>query len=546
MTLRPLNVGRRTFLAGAALAGTASVPLLAGCGSASNETVATKKAELPTYTALKDGATPDLPGTDVVQPMFATAPQKSDLFASVKEADLPKLTDPISAFVISYSPPPPSDNTYLAEANKRMGTDLSVQIVPADSFTQKLATTVAGNDVPDLVEFLPWNFPPNYPSLLEAQFMDISSLVAGDAISAYPNLANIPQLAWEAGRINGKIWGVPLHRPPFGSVMVDRPDLIKQITGEEPKPANLAEFEEVLKAINSPKDQRYAIAGHTAGDTVAWGFEFFGPIFDVPNEWKLDGDKLTHKFETDGYLEMLDYIKGLFAQGFYHPDTASLSQSQAKAYLGNGTVLMHTDGIASVLDASLPEDVILDAIVPFGKEGGPGGNYQGLSQFSFTAFKKTEEAKAKEILKLLNYLAAPFGSEENYFLSYGVEGVDYTLSPEGLPVATDAGKGQVIPTSLNRIGQGPQVLTSSVPQTERLTRAHAWQEAAKDMLVKNPVAFLYSPTAVKTTSVANTVLAAGTEFILGRKEIDDVKSAISTWTKNSGDKQRAEFKDQLS
>ena len=40
--------------------------------------------------------------------------------------------------------------------------------------------------------------------------------------------------------------------------------------------------------------------------------------------------------------------------------------------------------------------------------------------------------------ELLDYLAAPFGSDEWWFLNYGIEGVDYQMT-NGVPVSTDKG-----------------------------------------------------------------------------------------------------------
>ncbi|MBK0296872.1 hypothetical protein IAE22_33805, partial [Bacillus sp. S34] len=97
-----------------------------------------------------------------------------------------------------------------------------------DSFDTKFATMTAGNDIPNIVEFLTFAMPPRFPQLLDAKFSDLSEYLSGDAVKEYPNLANIPTPSWRSPRINGKIYGVPEHRPPFGSVMICRPDLIEQ------------------------------------------------------------------------------------------------------------------------------------------------------------------------------------------------------------------------------------------------------------------------------------------------------------------------------
>lgn len=541
-------VTRRRALTGAAvgIAGISGAGALAGCGgSAATEEIATELAAVPTYTPVTGGPTPDLPGDENVQPVYFEAPQEADLFTSVAEAQLPHTTDPVSAFVISYAPPAPSSNSYLEEARKRLDTDLEVQIVSSENFSAKFATVMAGGDIPDMVEFIAFDMPTNAPQLLDAQFTDLSELLGGDAIADYPNLANIPSSSWENCRVNGRIYGTPVHRPPFGSILVTRTDLVEELTGEAPAPSSKDEFTALLDAVTDAKAGRWALCGQTAGDSVDWGYDFMAAMFGVPNGWGLVDGKLVHKFEHEGYLEMASYIKEMHDAGYYHPDTPSMSGSQAKTNIANGSVLMHLDGISALLDTSLPEGTATGAIVPFAADGGAGIIYQGSSLFSFTALKKAEEGRILEQLKVLNYLAAPYGSEEGFFLQYGTKGEHFERAGDGSISVTDAGTAQIGPTSLNRISAPPQILTSAVRIDDQLRRSHAWQEDSAPMLLKSAVAGLYSPTAAKNSSAAGAVMTSLDEYILGRGSLDAVKEATSTWTTQSGDTIRAEYEEQL-
>ena len=44
---------------------------------------------------------------------------------------------------------------------------------------------------------------------------------------------------------------------------------------------------------------------------------------------------------------------------------------------------------------------------------------------SFMAIKKGSPERVKELLRVMNFLAAPFGSQEFHLLNYGVKDVDY-------------------------------------------------------------------------------------------------------------------------
>ena len=49
-------------------------------------------------------------------------------------------------------PPGPDRNSYWAGLNKRMGIDLKLQMVSNADYIQKFATTIAGNELPDLLQ----------------------------------------------------------------------------------------------------------------------------------------------------------------------------------------------------------------------------------------------------------------------------------------------------------------------------------------------------------------------------------------------------------
>ena len=54
-------------------------------------------------------------------------------------------------------------------------------------------------------------------------------------------------------------------------------------------------------------------------------------------------------------------------------------------------------------------------------------HYLGAGFQSATAIKKASAERIKEILRILDWLAAPFGSQEDLLLTAGIKDVDYTL-----------------------------------------------------------------------------------------------------------------------
>ena len=47
----------------------------------------------------------------------------------------------------------------------------------------------------------------------------------------------------------------------------------------------------------------------------------FTRMFHAPNQWRLDGDKLTHARETDEFKAAVGYVRDLWGAGVIHPDT---------------------------------------------------------------------------------------------------------------------------------------------------------------------------------------------------------------------------------
>jgi putative aldouronate transport system substrate-binding protein len=58
---------------------------------------------------------------------------------------------------------------------------------------------------------------------------------------------------------------------------------------------------------------------------------------------------------------------------------------------------------------------------------------------STTILTKASPERIKELLEIVDWLPAPFGSEEDLLLSYGIEGQDFTRDANGDPQVTATG-----------------------------------------------------------------------------------------------------------
>jgi putative aldouronate transport system substrate-binding protein len=154
--------------------------------------------------------------------------------------------------------------------------------------------------------------------------------------------------------------------------------------------------------------------------------------------------------------------------------------------------------------------------------------------------KKASPERTKELLRVLNWIASPFGSQEYMLMRYGVKDVDYTPDDKGNPVLTAQGKAEAtIPWIY--ITQGPNALYfPTAPEYPQVM-----QDAEKSMLPYaqiDPTSTLYSPTfAAKGTVLAQMVYNGIGEVVLGRAPANSIDQLIKDWKSQGGDQMRTEF-----
>src|SRR6202023_1597809 len=105
----------------------------------------------------------------------------------------------VTAMTIGLFPPPTpfENNPAWQEINKQLNVDFKINIVAPGDYVAKLATVMAGGDLPDLL-FIYYNLQTaitavaGVPQFLEAQGAELTPYLAGDAINDYASLAGIP------------------------------------------------------------------------------------------------------------------------------------------------------------------------------------------------------------------------------------------------------------------------------------------------------------------------------------------------------------------
>jgi putative aldouronate transport system substrate-binding protein len=542
---------RRRLLAGAGgAAALAATGGLASCSSGdsggSGGDPANNTAVLPTYVPYT-GVQPDLPGTEQgVDPAFRNFP--ADNPTSVE--DVPGHGETVSGMANIYFAVPPGvgNNSYWQGLNDRLGVDLQLQMVSNADYLQKFPTVIAGNELPDMLQ-VPnpasgSTFPvPNMPQLLEKRFTDLSEHLSGDAVKEYPNLANIPTRTWKATVYNNGIYGIPIPRGAIGNYHFIRQDLF-EAAGVSPEPKSYDELVDATKALTDPKSRRWAFSLFNQPR------QLLGRMNDEPNVWAEEGGKLTHVYETDQYAQTVTDLIAMWKSGVMHPDSFNTAQPFKQLFNAGTCAINAADGypgwIQYQLDNASNPGFKLGLMPVHLRDGGGLAHWNyGNGYFAITLLKQQEDPeKVKTVLRVLNWLAAPFGTEEYKYRLYGQEGVDHTVDAGGNPVLTQTGTANTV-LPIRYLADSPyNIYVPGRPQDA--DTQHAYQSLEIPTGIANPVIGLYSNTASTDNATADkTFTDSVNDIVQERRPFSELKTLVTTWRNAVGDKMRTEYQDAL-
>ncbi len=463
----------------------------------------------------------------------------------------------VTTFQIAYNPPVPLDssNAYFQELQKRLGVTLKPTLAPADSYDTKSAVLLASGSLPDLM-FLSPNAA-ELKAIQQGAFADLTPYLSGSALHDYPNLARFPSAVWHNAAVNGKIYGVPRPRFLAGGLLMFRQDWARKFGMTSLR--NAGDVTTVLSDFTyrdpdgDGHPDTYGLGSNPSGEGLSLLLGQY--MFHVPNNWRLNRNgSLTSYLETDEFHSAVAYLRGLYTlKRVYDPDATSMTVTTAKNDIIAGKIGCYDDSVTALPSITglrekareLNPDAEVVGLLPPGYNGGKGVTYQAGGYFGYTAIPTQaagDKKRVAELLRILDYFAAPFGSEEYIFLSNGVEGVDYTRGSDGTPLLTARGKGEIgdLPTLTN------SPITLYYPgNAKTLQDALYMQNLIRDYLevsIKDPTLGLYSPTFVSQgPTLFQLTHDRLISIISGRASLGDLNVFIGDWKKQGGDQIRKEY-----
>ncbi|WP_405723982.1 extracellular solute-binding protein [Streptomyces sp. NBC_01537] len=527
---------RRTFLASTAVAAAAvagGVPLLSACSPSTSSTkgsVATGSALkklLPTYVP-STLVTPDVASVNGSSPGFTKLP--SPLAQSVKT--VPGKGSTFKAMTPIWGTVPKKGNAYYTALNKAVGATVDFDPQDGNTYQDKIGAVLAGSDIPDIVCIPGWNLTGQIPNAVVAKFADLGPYLSGDKVKDYPNLANIPTAAWQLSVFGEKLRGLPMPNPAIANAIFYRKDLIDGLGATLPKSTD-----DLLAFGKEYTDAKKKVWAY---DDLWTGIQFIYHLpLDAPHYWKLVNGKLVHKIELPEYKEALAFARKLHDAGVVHPDAEAGKDADAQLRFTSGQTLIYNDGtgawygLVSQQSTSNPK-FDMQALDYFAADGGTAKLWQGDGAGIFSFINKDlSPARIKELLGIVDFAAAPYGTKEYMLVNYGVEGVDYTLK-NGVPTRTAQGTAEALPATYVFFASPPS--TIAYPDQPQFVKDYAGWMARQTPHMEKPMFFgMQVQEPKRYASLYTPFDDLQKDIRRGRKSISAVDDAISTWRKSGGD-----------
>ncbi|WP_239152417.1 extracellular solute-binding protein [Virgisporangium aliadipatigenens] len=536
-----LGLGAAAVLGGPALAACSRRP--GGTGSATGADAI--KAVLPAQKPMNPLAKPDIDGVGIIPDGYLRYP--STLVDQITEK--PGRGGTYKAIAPWWGPTPPAlgDNEYVKAVNADLGATVDTSQQDGSTYSDKLSALMGGRDVPDILVAPNWEVGKisRFADGVKALFEDLTDHLKGDAAARYPNLASFPTSAWEYSVWGGRLAAVPFPVDgPFAWLLYYRKDLV-DAAGRK-APTNIDEF------YRFGKEMTNASAG-------VWAF---GSVFSIVQSmyrcagssesgWrKKSGGGLEFKYETPEYRAAVEFTAKLFKDGLVHPDVVASKGADEKQLFKGGKIIVYQDGGGAWRGMQSEQLKVLPTFnmqpMPlFGVGGDP--VLHGTERPIFWTFikKGTPKDKVEEILRILNWCAAPLGTKEWELREYGVEGKHFTRGPDGSPAPTELGRKEIGSQFRFLTGPIPSVVqTADVPNyvQDLLGYSNSHIKFLEKDIFAGLKLELPANYAKLNTPTEDKIL----DILRGRRPISDLDVVVKEWRAGGGDEGRAFLEKALS
>ncbi|ATG56170.1 hypothetical protein CFK41_16335 [Brachybacterium ginsengisoli] len=526
-------------LGATALAVTGLAACGGGTGGGASGGFEDQELQLPTYVE------PPVPDGGIASevegmPMIFTSPV-AEYFTSVEEP--PGSGEAVTTFQVLWGAPPRprEQNDYWQQLEERLNVTFTPTLTASDGYNDKFSTTIASGKVPDL-SFVQDTDAIGQRALADGAFADLTETLSGDKVLQWPNLANVSSNAWKVSSKNGHIYGVPNENPYLTNFPLVRGDLMR-LAGHDSMGSTAEEWLQVMSDIAG---LRQAHGKQIWGMATIAGKEqaMFEWMFRAGTTWQLDdAGKVVNVLMTDAFEQVMEFEKKVWDAGVIHPDgiggelgdlfiagQLALTVDSFNGFFGNPM-------IGQVIE-STPE-AEPEFFVPPAVDGGDlviqrDDGYWGIVAISAEAAQ--DEARLHELLGVINYWRAPFGSQEALFIGSGSEGVNYEFGPDHEVVGLGDEQADADRAALQWLGAFNSPIYSIRSTLEDyVENFRTTMESLIAATVPNPIAGIVAPSAATLNAKLDSLNEDYRNgFITGRRPLSEMAAYREAWLKGGG------------
>ncbi len=437
------------------------------------------------------------------------------------------------------TPPPLERNAFVQAVNQELGVTVNPTAIDGMNFGNKLSAILGARDVPDIISVPTWEVDkiPRISLAIDALFADLSDHLKGEHVTDYPLLATIRTSAWHDCVWGGKLSAIPFPTDGvFPWAMFYRKDITDQLGIE--LPTNVDELYRFGKKQTNPKRSVWAFGNM---------FEMVQMYFQVPGMqggWRRTAaGGLEYKYETEEYRQALEFTARLFREKLVHPDMVASSGADGNQLFRSGRILMAQDGVGAWRDTQRDQSKINPDfnMQPLPLISSPNGDpvaWGSQKPIFYTFVKKgLSRERTQEILRVLDWCAAPFGSFEWEMNYYGVEGKHFKRAADHSPVATDLGREEIKNQFRLISGRAPVLVGSAeVPNYVRDLLEYtkdAVKHLEEDLFegIKLEMPASYSKIITSTEDKIK-------DLVRGRRPLSDLDEIVEDWRRTGGNEAR--------
>ena len=445
-----------------------------------------------------------------------------------------------------------NNDMYVKKLEELSNTDLQIELIPHENYSQSMTLLFAGGQLPDLLQTKGINQPEVAQAVDAGVLLPLDELIEKHA----PNLkAKVPKESWESARVSkdGKIYGIPQENPiRNGTVTYIRKDWLDKLGLDVPKTVD--EYLEVMRAFrdgdpngNGKKDE-IPMSGRAK---LAFAYQFFTAYGVQPQAWTYENGQLVPNFIRPAMVDALKVYRTMYEEKLLDNEVFTLQGKDWDAKIkGQGIVgiwatsAVTPDAVEAAIKANVPDAEVAVIPSPVGPSGKPGGVYangSSVSDFVWTIPKSAKDPVA--VIKFLDWFYSDDKAKDTFFM-YGIEGVNHTVEGNTIKYNYPANNEQIDAQNmfqewLHFTGGKPHLVdetfTKNKPNGEKIY--NSLQVAAAEGFDNDALDMPSLPT-LKTRPELNfdgLWLDFAAKVITGKESVDKFDQFVADWKARGGE-----------